>query len=336
MTATSRHVVLRRHPTGRLSPDDFELVERPFAPLAAGQFRTRNRFLSLDAGFRQWMNAGSSDNYLAEMPLGEPVQSIVLGEVIESRHADWPEGRWVLARTAWESHSVTDGSDLATPVEPLPGVPLEEHLGALGPAGMTAYFGLFAVGRLVPGDRVLVSAAAGGVGSLVGQLARIAGCRPVGIAGGERKCRFLVEQLGYAAAVDHRAHGDLAAAIAAACPEGVDLYFDNVGGRVLDAALANLREGARVVLCGMVSQYEGEAAPIHRLWQLVTKRAEARGFMFSDFLPQFAEAAERLGRWVQEGRLSTPFHVTEGLENAPRAFCEMLAGANLGKAIVRL
>ncbi len=199
----NKQILLASRPGDSLREENFALAENPLPAIGDGQFVIENIYLSLDAGFRQWMNEGASDNYLSAMPLGEPVQSIVLGRVAESRNPDFPEGSLVMGRTAWEEYSIADGSDLMTVIEPAAGVPLHEYLSALGPSGMTAYFGLLDIGRPEAGDNVLVSAAAGGVGSIVGQIANIHDCHTVGITGSAEKCRWLREELGYDAAINY-------------------------------------------------------------------------------------------------------------------------------------
>jgi NADPH-dependent curcumin reductase len=333
----AKHVVLKSRPDGAVSPENFGLKTSRLRELVDGEFLIQNSFLSLDAGFRQWMNAGASDNYLSEMPLEAPVQSIVLGKVIDSKNSSYPVGCHVVGRTAWETHSIADGSDLMTIIEPLPGIPLEEYLAALGPSGMTAYFGLLDIGKPQPGNILLVSAAAGGVGSLVGQLGKIAGCTTIGISSSDSKCEWLKSSLGYDQVINYRDQGGLEAGLNAVAPNGVDIYFDNVGGRMLDNALCHLRHNARVVLCGAISQYETDAAEgVYNLWQLVTKRARAEGFMFSDYVEQYSTAIEELAMWIREGKLCSPLNISEGIESTGSAFCDMLCGINRGKSLVRL
>ena len=332
-----QHVTLKSHPKAQMSADDFELTTSELKPLEDGQFLIENRILSLDAGFRQWMNAGASDNYLQEMPLGAPVQSIVLGEVVESRNPDFPAGCHVVGRTAWETHSVADGSDLMSIIEPEPGIPLEEYLAALGPSGMTAYFGLFDIGKPVAGDTMLVSAAAGGVGSLVGQLGKIAGCTTIGLSSSEQKCQWLTDELGYDHSVNYRTAEGIDHGIDAVAPDGIDIYFDNVGGRILDSALSHLRMNARIVLCGAISQYETSSpVGVYNLWELITKRARAEGFMFSDYVDRYGEAMAQLAAWIKAGQLKSPLEITDGIAGTGAAFCNMLQGRNRGKSLVRV
>lgn len=334
---TNQQILLKSRPTGIPTESDFELRDIELPELKQGQFLIKNEYLPLDAGFRQWMNEGSGDNYLPAMPLGEAVQSIVLGRVVDSRHADYPTGTVVMGRTAWELYSIADGSDLMMKIDADPDISLHEYVCALGPAGMTAYFGLLDVGKPKPGDTVLISAAAGGIGAFVGQIARIKGCRVVGISGSDEKCRWLETDLGFDATVNYKLTLNLAGALSDALPNGANIVFDNVGGTMLDEMLLQLAEGARVVLCGAVSQYDREEHQgIRHLWQLVTKRAKAEGFMFSDYVDRFPAAMKEIGSWVKTGQLKSPATITQGLESTPRAFADMLSGRSRGKALVKV
>jgi len=336
MTAV-KHIVLKKRPALQLTADDFELTTSTLRELKDGEFLIRNSFLSLDAGFRQWMNEGASDNYLQAMPLGQPVQSIVLGVVESSKNPAYPTGACVMGRTSWETHSIADGSDLMTIIEPEKDIPLEEYLAALGPSGMTAYFGLFDIGQPKPEDTILVSAAAGGVGSLVGQMAKTVGCTTIGISSSNEKCQWLQESLHYDHVINYRAPGGLDAGLSTIAPGGIDIYFDNVGGKMLDTAMTHLRMNARLVLCGAIAQYESaQREGVYNLWELITKRAKAEGFMFSDYVDRYGEATQKLAGWIREGKLSSPLNISEGIESTGAAFCDMLQGRNLGKSLVRL
>ncbi len=332
----SRAVVLVRHPEGSVEEGDFGVVEAPQSALPAGHFRTRNRVISLDAGFRQWMTAGAGDNYLTGMQIGDPVQSIVLGEVTESDHLDYPVGTLVSARTAWEESSVLDGSDLCSPVEVASGVPLHQYMGILGPTGMTAWIGLFEIGQPKPSETVVVSAAGGAVGTVVGQLAKAEGCRVIGLTSTRDKADWLEDEVGYDLVIDRETQPDLAGALQEACPDGVDIFFDNVGGEALDTVMSQLREQARLVLCGAISQYESAVQPLNNSWELITKRARMEGFMFSDYFESFPKIAEDLQGRLQRGTLKSFDAVYEGIETTPRAFCDMMHGASRGKCLVTL
>lgn len=333
----NRSIVLKQHPRGEITPENFALRGGPLPEAAPGKFVTRNLVLSMDAGFRQWMNEGAGDNYLPGMGLETPVQSIVLGRVEDSKHPDYPVGTIVNARTAWEDYSLLDGSDLCSPVTVDSDVPLEEYMATLGPTGMTAYFGLLDIGRPITGEVLLVSAAGGAVGTVVGQLGRIKGCHCIGLTSSEEKARWLVEEVGYHTVLSRERYPDLSAALREAAPGGFDIVFDNVGGQVLDAALGHLKERARLVLCGAIAQYEREAPePVFNTWELITKRATASGFMFSDYVDRFDTAMEDLEGYLKSGSLKGFLNVYDGLEQAPRAFCDMMRGHSRGKCLVKL
>ncbi|EED36444.1 alcohol dehydrogenase, zinc-binding domain protein [Luminiphilus syltensis NOR5-1B] len=330
-------VVLARYPQGEIAEEDFAVAEVPMPAVEEGFFLIKNRLFSLDAGFRAWMNEGAGDNYLEGMKLNEPVQSIVLGEVIESRHPDYPVGAIVNARTAWEEFSVLDGSDLTSILETTPGVPLHEYMSTLGPTGVTAWIGLMEVGKPQRGDTVVVSAAGGAVGTVVGQLAKAEGCYTVGLTSSAAKAKWLVEEVGYDAAISREESPDLDAALKQALPEGIDLFFDNVGGAALNTVMGQLRENARLVLCGAISQYEAEAPdPVTNCWELITKRARMEGFMFSDYIDQFPAIMDDLGRRLKKGELKGFDQQYHGIEKTPQAFCDMMHGNARGKCLVTL
>ncbi|MFV0276692.1 MAG: NADP-dependent oxidoreductase [Parahaliea sp.] len=330
-------IVLQRYPKGEITVDDFALRSAPVPEPGPGQFLIRNLVLSMDAGFRQWMNEGAGDNYLPGMALETPVQSMVLGRVVASRHPEYPEGTVVNARTAWEDYSLLDGSDLCAALAVDAQVPIEEYMATLGPTGMTAYFGLLEIGQPSAGETLLVSAAGGAVGTVVGQLGRIRGCHCIGLTSSESKARWLETEVGYHRAISRERFPDLSAALAEAAPEGLDIVFDNVGGSVLDTAMGHLRERARLVLCGAIAQYEREQPePVFNTWELITKRATASGFMFSDYADRFGDAMDELAGWLKSGSLRGFLNTYDGLENAPAAFCDMMHGRSRGKCLVRL
>lgn len=329
-------VNLARHPEGAITPDDFEVVEVPRPEVPEGWFLTRNRVFSLDAGFRQWMSAGAGDNYLTGMALNEPVQSIVLGEVVESRHPDYAVGTLVNARTAWEEMSLLDGSDLCAPLQCADDIPLQDYMSTLGPTGMTAWLGLFRIGQPKAGDVLVVSAAGGAVGTIVGQLAKAAGCKTIGLVSSAAKAQWLTDEVGYDVAISRESQPDLASALAEVAPAGVDLFFDNVGGGVLNTVMQQLAEGARLVLCGAISQYESDVEPISHTWELVTKRARMEGFMFSDYVDEFPKVMATLESALRDGSLTTFDQQYRGIEQTPQAFCDMMHGASRGKCLVVL
>ncbi len=332
----NRCVVLASRPQGAPAVHNFRLESRQIPPLQAGQILCRNLYISLDAGFRNWMDEGSGDNVLPAMPLNEPVMGLTLGRVEESRHQDFKAGDILMARFAWEEFTVTDAGDFISPIRQAD-YPLNYYLGVLGDTGLSAYFGLTDHGQVTPGETVLVSAAAGAVGSIAGQIAKLHGARTVGISSGEEKCRRLISELGYDAAVDRTA-ADLALAMADACPQGIDVYFDNVGGPILETVLDQINEDARILLCGSVATYnqqQPEPGP-NNLFQLTTKHAHMHGFMTHLNLDRYDEARATMARWISEGHLVVHEHRLQGIENTGQAFCDLFAGINFGKTIVEL
>jgi NADPH-dependent curcumin reductase CurA len=273
-------------------------------------------------------------SYAKSLDLGDVITSQTVGEVVESSHPRFSPGDVVVGQLGWTEHAVVPAHQVRRVP---PGVDPAAALHVLGTTGLTAYFGLIDVGKPKPGDTVVVSGAAGAVGQLVGQIARLMGCRTVGIAGGAEKVRDLIEDYGYDAGIDYKGE-DVNAALKAACPDGVDVYFDNVGGPITDLVLLRLALHARVAVCGQISQYnntEPQLGP-RNLGLLIVHRARIEGFLVTDYAHRYDEALTRLGGWLAEGKLTHREHVTEGLENAPRAFIGMLRGENRGKALVKV
>lgn len=329
---THRRVVLVRRPEAEPAEQDFRVEEVAVPEPGPGQYLVRVVYLSLDPYMRGRMRDVPS--YAPPVGLGEVMPGGTVGEVVKSNHPGVAVGDIVEERLGWQEYAL---GPVATPRKIDPSLaPISLANGLLGMPGMTAYFGLLDIGRPKPGETVVVSAASGAVGQAVGQLAKLAGCRVVGIAGGMAKCRFVVDNLGFDAALDYKAETDLAAAVKAACPSGVDVYFDNVGGPVSDAVLINLAFHARVVLCGSISQYNTTAPGPRLMGTFVGKRVTARGFIVSDFQAQYAPAMRQMGEWVRSGRLKYRQDIVDGIENAPRAFIALLRGDNFGKLQVRV
>ncbi len=332
MTQKNLQILLKSRPEGLPSEENFEIVENKTPALEDGQILVQNLYVSLDPAMRGWMKEGKS--YVPPVKLGAVMRAFTVGEVVESRHDDFAAGDRVAGTLGWQRFAVTKPAEVhRVPRE----VPPELALGPLGPTGMTAYFGLLDIGRPRKGETVLVSAAAGATGSVVGQLARLHGCRAVGIAGGAEKCRWIQSDLGFDAAVDYKSSGDLDADLRQACPDGVDVYFDNVGGDILDAALKIINRGARVVLCGAISQYNQEKVqgPSNYL-SLLVQRARLEGFIVLDYVERFPEAQAALGRWLAEGKIAWRPDIVEGLENAPKALLKLFDGSNKGKLMVKV
>ncbi len=327
-------VLLARRPDGNPRPEDFKLGQTPIPQPGPGQALLKNHYVSLDAGFRNWMNEGAGDAVLPAMPLDQPVMGLVMGEVVESQHPDYTAGDWLMARIAWQEYSLADDSHFIVKIDPDAPYPMNLYLGVLGDTGLSAYFGMMDIGRPQKGETALVSAAGGAVGSIAGQIARILGARAVGIAGGSEKCERLVSELGYDAAIDH--HGDLRAQLAENCPDGVDVYFDNVGGPLLEPVLDHINVHARIALCGAVSSYGQAQAGPSNLFQLVTREATMQGFFAHTQVDRYPEARAQLAAWLDEGKLTAPEYMLEGIENVGPAFCDLFAGRNFGKTIVKL
>jgi len=337
MTAASRSIILRSRPVGVPTAEDFAIREAPVPEASAGSLLVEVLECSIDPAMRRWMDA---DSYGAPIPVGGAIPCMVIGRVVESRCPGFAAGQLVTGRGAVAEHVVMTADGYTRGIDAI-GLPsLSCHLSVLGTSGLTAYNGLLKIGRPVTGETVLVSAAAGSVGSLVGQIARIHGCRAVGIAGGPVKCRQLLDTFGFDAAIDYRGKnlGGLVGDLVRTCPAGVDVYFDNVGGVCLEAALARINSKARIVLCGMVSLYNATAPPPgpRNLWQLVARTATMQGFLNRDYLTDCSVELGELRRWVAEGRLTWREHVEQGLENFHRVFVRLFDGSHDGKLILRL
>ncbi|MBA2462132.1 MAG: NADP-dependent oxidoreductase [Actinobacteria bacterium] len=330
---TNRQITLAARPVGFPQESDFALVEAPLPEPGSGEVLVRARWLSLDPYMRGRMSEARS--YAKPTELGEVMTGQVVGEVVSSDDARYAPGDEVVGQLGWQEYAVARSGNLRKIDTAL--APPQAYLHVLGTTGLTAYFGLLDVARPKPGDTVVVSGAAGAVGQIVGQLAKIAGCRAVGIAGGPEKVAELTELYGYDAGVDYKGD-DLNARLKETCPHGVDVYFDNVGGVISETVFRRLAVGARVAICGQISQYnlaEPELAP-RNLGFLIVFRARLEGFLVSDYVHRFGEGMQRLGGWLAEGRLVYREDVTEGLEHAPRAFIGMLQGENRGKTLVKL
>ena len=329
----NRHWRMLRYPEGTAFADAIVLEEAPLADPQDGEVIVRNRWLSLDAGTRLWMTP-RTDGYQPPLPPGVTVPGQVLGEVLRSRHPDFSEGQLVRGFGQWADYSTvrpeTSGLTVVDPAVP----DIRQHLGALGMNGWTALVGVSEVGRAKVGETVLVSAAAGATGLLALQIAKILGCRTVGIVGGAAKCRYLMETIGVAAAIDRRAP-DIAEKLAEL--GGIDVYFDNVGGPLLDAVLPAMAHYGRIALCGLVASYDGGAGPaVTRFDQILMRRLQVTGFFSPDFMDRGPELTQRLRGWVEENRLIMPFDESFGLESTLKAYAKLFTGANIGKVIVAL
>jgi NADPH-dependent curcumin reductase len=328
----NRQIVLVTRPTGLPSPANFAMVDGPIPEPADGDVLTRTLWLSLDPYMRGRMSDRKS--YAAPVPVGGVMVGRTVGRVMVSRHPGFAPGDLVLAYGGWQDYAVGPGRALRK-LDPTT-APVSTALGVLGMPGMTAYVGLLDIGRPRAGETVVVSAASGAVGAVVGQIAKIKDCRAVGIAGGPEKCRYVVDTLGLDACVDYRAPG-FGEALARACPRGIDVYFENVGGAVQRAVWPLLNDFARVPVCGLIAQYNDEApSPGPDLWSVLAKRLTVRGFIVTDHASRFEEFLRDVSAWVREGRIRYREDVVEGLERAPDAFIGLLQGRNFGKLIVRI
>ncbi|HEX8820743.1 MAG TPA: NADP-dependent oxidoreductase [Archangium sp.] len=333
MNTLNRQYLLAHRPEGPLRESDFEYREASVPTPGPGEVLTRTLYLSLDPANRVWM--GPLPTYRPPIGLGEVMAGFTLNEVVESKDARFRPGDLVECQGGWQDYAVLPADAL---YKVAPRGPLSHRLSVLGVPGQTAYFGLLEVGRIRAGETVVVSAAAGAVGSITGQLAKLHGCRVIGIAGGPEKCHWLTTELGFDAALDYRAE-DFPQRLAAACPEGVDLYFDNVGGAVFQAALFQMKPHGRIVCCGSVSIYDTDTPPPRLLGVpglLTLRRLRMEGFIVFDFHDRRKQAEQALAGWVAEGRLKVREDIIDGLQNAPRALMGLLHGANIGKRMIRV
>ncbi|MGN2244497.1 NADP-dependent oxidoreductase [Frateuria sp. GZRR33] len=336
--SVNRQITLASRPVGAPTPANFDLTERPVPEPGEGELLLRNLYLSLDPYMRGRMS--DAESYAAPMAVGDVMVGGTVARVLASRHPDWQAGDLVLAYGGWQDYALSDGRGLSR-LDPGMAQP-SLALGVLGMPGFTAYMGLLDIGQPKPGETVVVAAASGAVGSVVGQIARLKGCRVVGIAGGNEKCGYVVDELGFDACADHRAK-DFPQQLEAACRQGIDVYFENVGGAVFDAVLPLLNTRARVPLCGLIAQYNDTRLPpgpdrLGLLMRtLLTKRIRMQGFIiFDDYGPRFGEFLAAMGEWVRQGKIRYREDVVDGLESAPQAFIGMLEGRNFGKLVVRI
>lgn len=324
---------LAARPVGAVKRSDFNYVEEPARPPGENEVLVKTLYLSLDPAMRGWMNEGKS--YIAPVALGEVMRAGGVGKVIESSHPKFSPGDFVSGSLGVQEYATLQGKALTT-VDPAL-APLPVYLGTLGMPGMTAYFGLLDVGKPQPEQTVVVSGAAGAVGSVVGQIAKIKGCRVVGIAGGQQKCDYLTQTLGFDAAIDYKSQ-DVKKALREHCPQGVDVYFDNVGGDILDIVLTQLARNARIVICGAISQYNstsGVKGPSNYL-SLLVNRASMTGMIVFDYVERYPEAHREMAGWLKSGQLKTREDIVEGLETFPETLLKLFSGENFGKLVLKV
>ena len=321
-------------PQGRVKPSDFEWREDPLPEIGDRQILVRIIYLSLDPTNRGWMNP--VDTYLPMLPLGAVMRGITIGVVESSRHPGFKAGDIVQGLGGWQEYFVGDASGW-TKLARVPDLPISAYFGAMGHIGFTAYFGLTDIGQPKPGETLVVSAAAGAVGSITGQIGKILGCRVVGIAGSDDKCQWITHDLGFDAAINYRKE-DIRAALDRTCPKGIDIDFENVGGEIMDAVLGRLNLFARVIVCGLISQYNATTVVPgpSNFFNILLKRARVQGFIVTDYASRFPEAAAKIMEWLKEGKLQYRLDVVKGLENAPVALNRLFDGANTGKLLVKV
>jgi NADPH-dependent curcumin reductase CurA len=332
----NRQWLLEKRPQGIIKESDFRWNETPVPALKDGQVLVRNLAFSFDPTQRGWM---SMDTYMPAIPLGHTMKAGTIGQVVESRREGFAKGDLVQGLFGWEDYTVNGGEGLMG-LQKLPrGTDPILALSLLGTTGLTAYFGTLAVGAVKAGDTFVVSGAAGATGSVSGMIAKIKGCRVVGIAGGREKCDWLLKEAGFDAAIDYKSE-NVGEALTKYCPQGINVYFDNVGGEILDDALARLANGARVVLCGAISQYNnlGERNPVgpKNYFNLIMQHARMEGFLVFHFLPRYPDAIAEMSKWYAEGKLKNQVDLQQGLENAPKTIIRLFTGANVGKQLLKL
>jgi len=335
MTERNRRLLLRERPTGRIGPDTFELREEAVPELSDGEALVRVDWISLDPTNRMWIN--DTPSYLPPVGIGEVMRAGGLGQVVASKNPNYPVGQTVQGLLGWQEYAVVSATSMVNLVDVAEGISPSAYLGALGMTGLTAWIGIRDIGKPQPGQTVVVSAAAGAVGSVAGQLAKVSGARVVGIAGGPEKCALLTGQLGFDAAVDHRAD-DWAAQLAAATPDGIDVDFENVGGDLMDAIFARLNIGARVALCGLISGYNASDPPPgpRAFGNLLIQRATLQGFIVLDHFGRAPEAMGEIAGLIAEAKLKPLETVVEGFERLPTAINMLFDGKNVGKLVVKV
>jgi NADPH-dependent curcumin reductase len=333
----NQQILLASRPQGQASADNFKLVTTDTPPLQDGQVLVRHHYLSLDPYMRGRMDDAKS--YAAPQELGQVMQGGTVGEVVESRSPKFQAGDKVLGTGGWQEYAVVDAQQPVLRKLDTSKVPLSHYLGAVGMPGVTAWYGLTQIIKPKSGETVVVSAASGAVGSAVGVLAKQRGCRAVGIAGGAEKCRYVEQELGFDACIDYKQHGEvrsLAKALKDACPDGIDGYFENVGGMVLDAVMLRMNAFSRMAVCGMIAGYQGEAVPMTNPRLILVNRMLVQGFIVSEHMDVWPQALQELGELVGSGRFRPRETVAQGLASAPEAFLGLLKGKNFGKQLVKL
>ena len=333
MATMNRRCELASRPVGMAKRENWKYTEAPVPTPGDGEFLAKIVYISLDPAMRGWMNEGKS--YIPPVAIGDVMRALALGRIVESKNPKFEVGDYVVGPFGVQEYAISNGASVNK--VPNVGIPLPVFLGALGMPGMTAYFGLLDIGKPKAGDTVVVSGAAGAVGGVVGQIAKIKGCRAVGIAGGAAKCEYIVKELGFDVAIDYKSE-DVRKTLQAACPKGIDVYFDNVGGEILDAALTQISRGARIVICGAISQYNNTTpikGPSNYL-SLLVNRASMTGMVVFDYADRYGEAAKEMAGWVAAGKLHGRCDIHEGIDNFPDIFQKLFKGENTGKLVLKV
>ena len=329
----NKQLLFVKRPKGEADASTWSLETNPIPEIGEGEILVKQHYVSLDPAMRGWMNEGKS--YIAPMEIGSVMRAGSVGEVVASKHPKFEVGQYVAGTGGVQQYAVTDGKGFYQVDHKL--APLPMYIGTLGMPGMTAYFGITEVGKVKEGDTVLVSGAAGAVGSIVGQVAKIKGCKVVGIAGGPDKCKYVVDELGFDACIDYK-NENVATRFKEVCPKGIDIYFDNVGGEILDIALTRLRMNARIVICGAISQYNNKTkikGPSNYL-SLLVNRASMTGMVVFDYADRYKEGAQILGGWMAQGKLKSREDVYAGIENFPETYNRLFSGDKMGKLVLKV
>jgi len=329
----NKQLLFVKRPQGEADASTWSLETNPIPEISDGEILIKQHYVSLDPAMRGWMNDARS--YIAPMEIGSVMRAGSVGEVVASKNPKFEVGQYVAGTGGVQQYAVTDGKGFY-PVDPKL-APLPTYIGSLGMPGMTAFFGIQEVGKIKEGDIVVVSGAAGAVGSIVGQIAKIKGCHVVGIAGGAKKCKYVVDELGFDACIDYK-NEDVKERLKVECPKGLDVYFDNVGGEILDAALGRLRLHARIVICGAISQYNNKEAvkgPSNYL-SLLVNRASMTGIVVFDWADRYKEGAEQLGKWMAQGKIKSREDTYEGIENFPETYNRLFSGEKMGKLVLKV
>lgn len=335
--AQNRQITLASYVDGQPQVSNFgkQVVDIPEP--GEGEFLIRNLYFSLEPAIRGWLEG--KDNYFKAIPIGGVIRGPSVGRVVKSNNAKYAVGDIVFSLNQWEDYSiVNDETILLEKLDPKGDTPLSYYVGSLGGSGTTAYVGLHEIGHIKAGQTVVVSAAAGATGGMVGQIAKQRGCKVIGIVGSDDKADLIVNEFGFDAAINYKTTADIAAAVNELVPDGVDIYYDNVGGPILNAMFLTMKPLSRIVCCGMIADYNrtGDPNPITNLWEVVARQITMQGFLLFTYQDKVPAALDQLTEWVNEGKIKVMEHITEGIDNAPAAFCELMSGATTGKALVKL